>query len=42
MGVVLLLAGLLLGIVIGAAIGYLFARGRLSDHAPGLVTLAPA
>ncbi len=30
MGAVLLLAGLLLGIVIGAAIGYLFARGRLA------------
>jgi DNA recombination protein RmuC len=33
MGAVLLLAGLLLGIVIGAAIGYLFARGRLAAGA---------
>ena len=33
MGAVLLLAGLLLGIVIGAAIGYLFARGRLAAAA---------
>jgi hypothetical protein len=31
MGAVLLLTGLLLGIVIGAAIGYLFARGRLAS-----------
>jgi DNA recombination protein RmuC len=30
MSAILLLAGLLLGIVIGAAIGYLFARGRLA------------
>ncbi len=33
MGAVLLLAGLLLGIVIGAAIGYLFGRGRLAAAA---------
>jgi DNA recombination protein RmuC len=31
MSAVLVLVGLLLGIVIGAAIGYLFARGRLAD-----------
>ena len=36
MGAVLLLAGLLLGIVIGAAIGYLFARGRLAGAAADL------
>ena len=36
MGAVLLLAGLLLGIVIGAAIGYLFARGRLAAAAADL------
>ena len=36
MGAVLLLAGLLLGIVIGAAIGYLFARGRLAATAADL------
>src|ERR1700730_4005941 len=36
MGAVLLLAGLLLGIVIGAAIGYLFARGRLASTAADL------
>ena len=36
MGAVLLLAGLLLGILIGAAIGYLFARGRLAAAAADL------
>src|SRR5580692_1962937 len=36
MGAVLLLTGLLLGIVIGAAIGYLFARGRLASAAADL------
>src|SRR5271166_2352699 len=36
MGVVLLLVGMLLGIVIGAAIGYLFARGRLASAAADL------
>ena len=37
-----LLAGLLLGIVIGAAIGYLFARGRLAATAADLVGRARA
>ena len=36
MGAVLLLTGLLLGIVIGAAIGYLYARGRLAAAAADL------
>ena len=36
MGAVLLLVGLLLGIFIGAAIGYLFARGRLASAAADL------
>ncbi|MDQ2815271.1 MAG: DNA recombination protein RmuC [Actinomycetota bacterium] len=36
MGAILLLAGLLLGIVIGAAIGYLFTRARLAAAAADL------
>ena len=36
MGAVLMLVGLLLGIVIGAALGYLFARGRLAAAAVDL------
>jgi DNA recombination protein RmuC len=42
MSAVSLLAGLLLGIVIGAAIGYLFARGRLAATAADLTGRARA